>query len=321
MTKTAQMMLDKFTFLPDGDIEEVEEAIDESASDSDSSTDEEDEPVSLDDEDADFDIDNDVMSISLPEDVEIEEIDEQPVKNEEREYIFKLAPVPGADDLEDDIEEEDEVEEVEEKANTPKDDWDWEAGGLPNFLSWVEGMFKRVPKHSGKDTTGVERVIAFFKRFNSEISKAMSKDYKREIDAEKLEQARDEIHNGIKRLEARLEKLNKRKYNKKKAENYQELVKNAETSNIGRQQIEVPYLISIVARACIEATVQGGKDIEDVFKKLAKDFELDKRERYQAVNLLKDFGYPFLFDRVNFEQDIEPSDSTKPSEYVTQYYA
>lgn len=317
MRKTAQMMLDKFTFLPDGDIEEeVVKPELETHSDEDVE-----EVLESDDENADedFDIDDGVLSVSLPDDVKIEEIDEQPVKNNEREYIFKLAPVPGADD-DSDIEEEI-VEEIDEKTNTPKDEWDWEANGLENFLGWVDKMFKNIPKHSGKDTTGVERTIAFFKKLNSELTRAMIKDYKGLIDAQKLEQARDEIHDAIKRLDERLEKLNKRKYNKKKAENNQELVKNAETSNIGRQQISVPYLVSVVARACIEATVQGGKDIEDVYAKLVKDFELDKRERYQVVSLLKDFGYPFLFDRVNFESDIESSDSTKPSEFVTQYYS
>jgi hypothetical protein len=88
------------------------------------------------------------------------------------------------------------------------DDWNWEKGGTAKFLDWLQTRFKSIPQHSGSDTTGIERAISYFERLNVEISRAMKKDYKREIDAAKAEEARAEIMKGLERLLDRLEKLN-----------------------------------------------------------------------------------------------------------------
>lgn len=239
---------------------------------------------------------------------------------EKEELIFKLDMVPGAVTEDDLVLDEDEDEVVEEE-EPDADDWNWERGGTGNFLNWLQKMFKSVPQHSGNDTTGIERALAYFQKLDAEISKAMRKDYKREIDAAKAEEARSEIVKGMSRLLERLEKLHSKKFKKnKKSSEQTEFVKNAETSTVGRMVVNIPYLISNIARACIEATVQGGKDIEEVFAKLDKEYSLTKRERAQTVQLLKDMGYPMLLDRVNPFKDIKPS-TTEASEFITQYYA
>lgn len=276
-----------------------------------------------------------ITEINLPEDGDklpevIQEIKEDMDNSDansdvKKEYVFKLDTVPGA---EADVTEiaEDEVPEVKEGESEKvqvKDDWDWRSRGVAKFLDWLQERFTNVPKHSGQDTTGIERCIAYFKRLNSEISKAMSEDYKREIDAAKAEEARSEIIDGLNRLLERLDKLNSKKFkNKKKAEyDSQQFVKTAETSTTGKIVVTVPYLISNIARACIESTVQGGKDIEDCFEKLSKEYSLDKREEAQVVQLIKDMGYPIMLDRMNPFKDINPSSTKEVSEYQANYYA
>lgn len=262
----------------------------------------------------------------------VEEVDAWNEENKDKEDIepkelfFKLDLVPGAS--EDEFIEEDKPEEVvEDVPEEPIDPWDWEKQGGPNsFLEWIQKMFQGVPKHSGKDTTGVERALAYFERLDREISTAMKKDFNREIDAAKAEQAREEIEKGMNSLLERLEKLRSKKFRKRKGKgkkafenNY--LVKEGETTTTGKIIITVPYLISNWARACIEATVQGGKDIEDCFNHFVKKYDLDEREKFQLATLIKDMGYPVLLDRLNFgEEDIIPS-KPRVSEYQTQYYA
>jgi len=258
----------------------------------------------------------------------VEEVDTWSEENdgnpEPKEIFFKLDLIPGA--AEDDFVEEDEEEVVEEVVEAePVDAWDWEKqGGTHSFLDWIQKMFEGIPKHTGKDTTGVERAISYFERLDKEISSAMKKDFKREIDAAKAEQAREEISKGMESLVDRLEKLRSKKFRKRKGKKASELfgiTKEAETTTTGKIVVTVPYFISNIARTCIETTVQAGKDMEECFNKMADQYDLDNREKFQVVTLIKDMGYPLLLDRVNFgDKAIFPSE-TKISEYTTQYYA
>jgi len=258
---------------------------------------------------------------------EVEEWSEEnkDVENPEpKEIFFKLDLIPGATD-DDFVEEEPEVEVEEDVPEEPIDPWDWDRqGGTASFLDWIKRMFDGVPKHSGKDTTGVERAIAYFERLDKEISAAMRKDYKREIDAAKAEQAREEISKGLDSLLDRLEKLRSKKFKKRKGKKAFEeygLVKEGETTTTGKIVVTVPYLISNIARTCIETTVQAGKDIEECFNTMADKWELDNREKFQVATLIKDMGYPLLLDRVNFGEDFILPTESRMSEYQTQYYA
>ena len=178
------------------------------------------------------------------------EVEELGTPNDEGEgaYTFKLSLVPGADDEE--VEEiPEEPVEMDTKTDTPLDSWDWEGRGGPGkFLGWLQEMFSSIPKHSGQDTTGVERALAYFQRLDTEISRAMKKDYKREIDAAGAEKARSEIENGLERLTERLEKLRSKKFKRyqksKKASSAFGLIKEAETTTTGKIIVTVPYLIS-----------------------------------------------------------------------------
>lgn len=269
-----------------------------------------------------FDNDDEVV-VTIPDSEELvddegEVVEETSVEDGIKEYVFKLQDVPGAE--EDIVEEPEEEEEPKEVVEENIDDWNWEKGGTAKFLDWLQTRFSSIPQHSGSDTTGIERAIAYFERLNVEISRAMKKDYKREIDAAKAEEARSEIMKGLERLLDRLEKLNSKKFKrtKKRADLETQMVKTA-GSALGNMVINVPYLISNIARTCINSAVQGGKDIEAIFDKLCKDFSLDKREKFQVVLLIKDMGYPMLIDRVNFGKSISPENEL--SEFIKQYPA
>lgn len=52
-----------------------------------------------------------------------------------------------------------------------------------------------------------------------------------------------------------------------------------------------PFLFSI-ARICINAKVANGKNIEDVFQKLASKFDINERETLAVRQIMRDMGYP-----------------------------
>lgn len=49
---------------------------------------------------------------------------------------------------------------------------------------------------------------------------------------------------------------------------------------------------STIARVLVNAQVQGGKKIQDVFQKLKDKYNIDKREEFQIGQILLDMGYP-----------------------------
>jgi hypothetical protein len=214
--------------------------------------------------------------------------------------VFVLDKIPGAPDAEDIIIEMDDDEDENVEVDEVSEEWgEWEP---KTFLPWLDKMFNKVPKHSGYDTTGLEKAIAHFEALDKEITKAMRSDYKNEIDSAKAERAREQIENGLDRLIERLEQVKQKKYKRhaKKKKGWAEssgLVKEAGTTNITGITITVPLFISRIARVCINGMVSAGHDIEDMFDRQVKEYNLDKREQAELSQLLSDMGYAMVQDR------------------------
>lgn len=221
----------------------------------------------------------------------------------EQELVLTLDKIPGALDQED-LPEPEEIEVDEPEEVTVNDDpWDW--GKTSNFLPWLSKKMQDLPQHSGRDTAGLERMIAYFETLDRLISKAVRTDINNEIAIDAVEKARDEIQRGLERLEERLEQVkaskypkNKKKKNKKADEDQDGLVKEAQkATHVGGIVVSVPLLISGLARVCINGMVSAGHDIEDMFKKLSKKFNLTTREQFELIQLLQDMNYPVRRDR------------------------
>lgn len=220
---------------------------------------------------------------------------------------FELPDIPGAPDAEDIfIEDEDITEpEVEIEEDPEEDDiWNWQSKGASSFVDWLHSMLKnRVPKHSGYDTTGLEKAISFFEALNKEITKAMRMDYKDEIDHAQAERAREQIEQGLDRLVDRLERVQKQKFKryKKKSKawhaNYSLVKEASSATNISGIVITVPLFISRIARVIINGSVSGGHDVEDLYNKLKDEYKLTKREEAEVQQLLMDMGMPIFTDR------------------------
>lgn len=238
-----------------------------------------------------------------------------------KELIFVLDKVPGASDQEEiEIEEPQEIEvkEPEEVEVEEKNPWDWNSLGHSKFLEWLMSMVSNVPRHSGRDTTGLEKAIAYFEAVDREITKAMRTDYKNEIDSAKAEEARAEIESGLERLIDRLEKVRSTKYKRhskklKKADAEYGLVKEAQkATHVGGIVVTVPLFISRLARVCINGLVSAGHDIETTFDRLNKKYKLTNREQAELMQLIEDMGYQVRRDRgfeLNEEIDTASSDN------------
>lgn len=261
-----------------------------------------------------------------PEDIFVDENDGG---EDQGELIFFLPTIPGAEDdseiVIEQIPEEGEIEvsPQEDLQVEPADQWDWmKSGGPGKFLHWLHSMMESVPRHSGRDTTGLEKAISYFEALDKEITKAMRVDFHNEIDSAKAEEARAQIEDGLERLMDRLERVRVTKYkrhakksknNKKADEQHETLIKEAQKqTHVGGIIVTVPLLISRLARICINGMVSAGHDIERTFTKLSEKYDLTKREQAELLQLLSDMGYPVRRDRgydIDEDMDITSSDN------------
>jgi hypothetical protein len=200
------------------------------------------------------------------------------------------------------------VEENSEGSNDAKkssknEKWDWSKHGPHGFIIWIQERLAAVPKHSGYDTAGLERAIAYMEKLDSEISKAMRMDLDEELDANKVEEIRAKIDDGISRLQDRLDKVKESKKSsrrkKRSAEEESGLMIKEAQKILGVQGIYImaPLLISGIARICINGTISAGHDIEDLYKRQVKQWKLNDREQFELRQLLFDMGFPVRADR------------------------
>jgi hypothetical protein len=263
------------------------------------------------------------LPAELVEDLVIEEPEEEDdisleIEEPEAELVLTLDKIPGGLDQDEIVEEPEELEvEEPEEVKVSDDPWDW-GGSAKNFLPWLSKMMQGIPVHSGRDTAGLERAIAYLEAVDREISRAVRIDLNNEIAIDSVEKARDEIQRGLERLEERLEKVKSSKYpkkgkkGKKKADAEQEgLIKEAQkATHVGGIVITVPLFTSYLARVCINGMVSAGHDIEDMFTKLAKRYKLSEREQAELVQLLSDMNYPLRRDRgIPLDEEIDTSSS------------
>src|SRR5271166_1299352 len=116
------------------------------------------------------------------------EIDEEP-----HTMKFEIGLLPGCDSGPLEV-SEDELEGHEDTKPAHKDlevrdAWDYNSADDVNFMSWVQERLAAIPRHNG-ESLGLERAMAYLKRFNRELSNAVANDLEGKIDIAQLEAVR-----------------------------------------------------------------------------------------------------------------------------------
>jgi hypothetical protein len=250
----------------------------------------------------------------------------------ETEIVFKLPPLPGSDhevpievstDDPIEVEEKKDDNDLQEATLEVSDPWDTSKIKPEHILEWAVERLNNLPRHTGKETTGMERVIACLKRINSEMSKATSRDLAGNINISKLEEIRREIHRGINDLEDAISKIENTQYKKKKADGEDDkIIKEAKQMKIDGIVITVPLLISTLASVLINGMVSAGHSPKDMYEKLVKDCGLSKREEIELSSLLQHMGYDMpLRDRWTPMGTSVDTASENNLDFSAQYYS
>lgn len=125
------------------------------------------------------------------------------------------ANIPGSmvaipvDSVETDDDDNDEDEDKNRVRDWPND------GHHPHFITYVRDRLVNIPQHTGTTTVGCERAIAFLRKLDKEISRAIQSDEDNVIDDVEAEKLRDLIYDNISQLDRAHKTLSKTKYKKR----------------------------------------------------------------------------------------------------------
>jgi hypothetical protein len=222
-----------------------------------------------------------------------------------------------------------------------------------DFMPFLLGEMKRIkrPEICAGNRNEAERALGQYKKLNAYVSKALREDWKGEIPITELDRLRQQLEQNIDKLERLMESHHEQKRRRRQVgrrrrasdesmcpkcaaplwEEGDALVCLACDSSGLRKEAATPhfeglqYQISAFERAVvgtlINAVVSGGRDLEELFKKLEKKYKLDDREVLAVRQILSDMGYPVFKDRARMGEDEDPTDPNEPREWQSQYYA
>lgn len=283
-----------------------------------------------------FMIDDDFLH--LYEDKDTLEVTEEDLEPTELDKVN----VPGSDAEFVAYTKDDETVEVRET--------NWEEDKDPAmFIAYLETKLSNIPRHSGNTIPGCERAAAYVKALDNEASQAMRKDFSGDIDEIKLEDLRKQMGEMTDRLENHIERLQKSAVQQQvkfiaqgvcqqcktaapvwinpatdtetclscNAEDTDGLQK---TAGLPIMQVYMTPFERAIVGTIINATVSGGRNIEEVYGRLKGKYNFTPREELAFQQLIEDHGYPVYRDRGLINEPTDPA-SGDNVEFNTTYHA
>lgn len=148
------------------------------------------------------------------------------------------------------------------------------------FVRYCAQAARSAPEIKASNLNSLRRAIAYYEGLESEIAEGAAADADHaELSIEQLETL-DRAEELAEMVTSQLRVAVQRVGLAKKA-----------SKATGFVYVVDPFLFS-VARICINAKVANGKNIEDVFNKLAAQFSIDERETLAVRQIMRDMGYP-----------------------------
>ena len=249
--------------------------------------------------------------------------------------------IPGSDMEFVEVSDEDTME-VREK------NWE-EDKSHSRFLDYITNKINNIPRHSGNTVPGCERALAYLKSCESEISRAMRSDLGGEIDEEQVDKLRKQIHGMADMLDRRVDQLTKTAGVQQvsfisegqcsKCESTAPMWNDAlsevsicmnceakeehglsKAAGTARLQVFMTPFERAVVGTIINATISGGKNLEETYEKMKNKYNFSPREELSFQQLIADHGYPIYKDRGLLNEPTDPA-SGDNVEWQTNYQA
>lgn len=149
-----------------------------------------------------------------------------------------------------------------------------------DFVKYCVRAVRAAPEIKASNLNSLRRAIAYYEGLEAEIAEGASADADyAELSIEQLETL-DKVEEMAETVREQLSIAAQRVG----------IAKTASKAS-GFVYVVDPFLFSI-ARICINAKVANGKNIEDVFQRLASKFDINERETLAVRQIMRDMGYP-----------------------------
>jgi len=222
-----------------------------------------------------------------------------------------------------------------------------------DFVPFLVGEMKRIkqPGACARNRNEAERALGQSKKLDAYVSKALREDWADDIPIGDVDRMRQQLEQNIEAFERMLEAHHEMKRQRRQVRRHRRasddsvcpkcavplwnddgsavclacggdsLRKEAGTPHFEGLQYQISAFERALVGTLINAVVAGGRDMEELFKKLEKKYKLDPRERLAVQQILADMGYPVFKDRARIDEDEDPTDPDEPREWQSQYYA
>lgn len=216
------------------------------------------------------------------------------------------------------------IEEPQQK----EEDEEWRVSKKPEkFVIFLVNEMGRLPKINNVlgNKSKMEKALGQYRKLNAYISQALQSDYDDVIDTDKVDKIRAIIEKTNDQLEDALDKINKitkqRKKMKRRGEDDQDLVKEANTPHFNGFQMVITPFQRAIAGALINGKVSGGKDLEQLWEEAKKKYNMTEREQLEILQILEDMGYAVFKDRLRADEAVDPTETKEKGEWQANYYA
>lgn len=174
------------------------------------------------------------------------------------------------------------------------------------FLVYLRRALGTVPPVAEGSRNSLKRAVAYYDNLLAEVEGTIIKDAEyvdfNELQVSELDHIDNAIVTARNALVEKLEKVTEGNIDR------QQFVKKASTpANV---VYTVDPFLKAIAMTCINAKVQGGKNIEEIYKILKAKYEMDEREDLAVLQILRDSGYPIRHSFMEGSDDM-----------IEQYYA
>lgn len=168
------------------------------------------------------------------------------------------------------------------------------------FLVYLRRALGTVPPHADGSRNSLKRAVAYYDNLLAEVESTIIKDAEcvdfNQLQVSELDQIDNAIITARNTLVEKLEKVVEGNVDR------QQLVKTASTpSNI---VYTIDPFLKAIAMICINAKVQGGKNIEEIYQILKAKYKLDDREDLAVLQILRDSGYPIRHSFMEGSDDM-----------------
>lgn len=201
---------------------------------------------------------------------------------------------------------------------------------IEQFVQFLDEQMGRIPtvQHAQGNLSKMENAVSRWKKLNNYCSEAMRSDFEGSLDVDDIDKKRQQIEYNMDALQDAIDNLNamkqtrrqqRKQHRRRSEEDFNDTI--TKEAQFGDFQINISPFHRAIAGALINGVVSGGRDMNELWEKAKKKYDMTPREELEILQILSDMGYPTFKDRLTIGDDQDPTRDKDFGEWQSNYYA